>query len=476
MTTYSLRTNDLGSDASDDVTTIDAVLEQIGVGRFQWQMLLVNGLTWAADAMEVLLVGFILPSLIGQWHLSNQQGALIGTATFAGMFIGAWGYGILGDRIGRRKVFLMTVIQTALFGTLAAFSTGLSMMLVLRFLTGTALGGTLPVDYALLAEYLPTKERGRFLVYLESFWALGTVIVALLAWAFIPRDPVNGWRYVVGAGALLGLLGLWIRLHIPESPRFLLLHGREDEARAALQQAARVNGRDLVVGRLKNAGSTSAGSFSSLWQPRLLRRTLLLSLMWFTLSIGYYGIFTWLPSFFRVQKIQLIPVYKYSLLLALAQIPGYASAAYLVQRWGRKQTLALYLFASAVFSYFFTRAIGGAAIVQSGMLLSFSLLGAWGALYALTPELYPTEVRSTGMGWASAMARVAAILGPVIGGYLLDHKLPLTLSVTLYAALFVVGGIATLFVGRDTRDVPLEDVTKQAMPVGGVTAFPEAGR
>lgn len=183
-------------------TTIDDVIEQIGVGRFQWRLLLVNGLTWAADAMEVLLVGFILPSLIGAWRISATEAGYVGTATFAGMFVGAWFWGLLGDRLGRRRVFLWTVLQTAVFGTLAALSPNLWTLIVLRFLTGTAMGGTLPVDYAIMAEYLPTKDRGRFLVYLESFWALGTIMVALLAWVFIPRDPVNGWRYVVGFGAV----------------------------------------------------------------------------------------------------------------------------------------------------------------------------------------------------------------------------------------------------------------------------------
>lgn len=444
------------------ITSVDDAIEQIGVGRFQWRLLVVNGLTWAADAMEVLLVGFILPSLIRNWQLSGQQAALVGTATFAGMFVGAWLWGMLGDRIGRRQVFLLTVLQTGLFGTLAAFSPNLTILVILRFLTGTAMGGTLPVDYAIMAEYLPIKERGRFLVYLESFWALGTIVVALLAWFFIPSDPVNGWRYVVGFGAVLGLLGLWIRRAVPESPRFLVINGRAAEAKAALEHVAAVNGRTLNIGQLQASGPIAKPRFSRLWQPALVRKTLLLSLIWFSLSLGYYGIFTWLPQFFRAQQITLLPVYEYSLLLALAQIPGYLLAAFLVERWGRKQTLAAYLFGSALCSYLFTVASTASTILQSGMLLSFSLLGAWGALYALTPELFPTEVRATGMGWTSAMARAAGMIAPLIGGYLLDNKLPLTLALTLYSGFFVVGGVATLLVGRDTRNVQLADVATQS--------------
>lgn len=441
--------------------TIDEAIECIGVGRFQWRLLLVNGLTWAADAMEVLLVGFILPSLIKQWQLSGRQAALVGTATFAGMFLGAWLWGMVADRIGRRRIFLWTVVQTAIFGTLAAFSPNIWLLIALRFLTGTAMGGTLPVDYAIMAEYLPTRDRGRFLVYLESFWALGTIIVALLAWAFIPTDPINGWRYVVGFGAILGLLGFWIRRSVPESPRFLLVNGRVDEAQAALERVAAINGKTMTIPTLQTEQRTANPGFGRLWTATLGRRTLLLSIMWFSLSLGYYGIFTWLPQFFSAQNITVLRSYQSTLLLAIAQIPGYVVAALLIDRWGRKPTLVTYLIASAIFSYLFTIASTANTILFSGMLLSFSLLGAWGALYVITPELFPTEVRTTGIGWTSAMARVSGMVAPLVGGYLLDNKLPLSLSLTIYAGFFILAALATASLGSDTRNVQLADIAPQ---------------
>ena len=236
---------------SGQASTIDEAIEQIGVGRFQWRLLLVNGLTWAADAMEVLMIGFLIVPVMAQFDVTRGQAAWIGSATFAGMFLGAWLWGLAADRIGRRRVFLWTVVQTAIFGTLAAFSPNLWVLLLLRFLTGTAMGGTLPVDYSIMAEYLPTRDRGRFLVYLESFWALGTILVAALAWAFIPQFPANGWRFLIGTSAVLGLLGLWIRRSVPESPRYLLVHGRGEEARAVLERVARVNGRSVEIGTLR---------------------------------------------------------------------------------------------------------------------------------------------------------------------------------------------------------------------------------
>ncbi len=436
--------------------TIDDAIEHIGVGRFQWRLLLVNGLTWAADAMEVLMIGFLIGPVAAAFNIARPQAAYIGSLTFAGMFLGAWIWGSIADRIGRRKVFLWTVVQTAIFGTLAAFSPNFTMLLVLRFLTGTAMGGTLPVDYAIMAEYLPAKERGRFLIYLESFWAVGTIAVAALAWAFIPQFPELGWRFLIGVSALLGILGFWIRRSVPESPRFLMLQGRTDEARAALERVAQINNRPFDIGELVTETKNTAVRHS-IWQPNLVRRSAMLSVMWFSLALGYYGIFTWLPSIFAASGFTFIQQYAYplQLVLAFAQIPGYILAAVLIDRWGRKPTLAAYLVGGAIFSFLFAVASTPTLFVVFSMLLSFVLLGAWGALYVLTPEMFPTEVRTTGTGWASAMARVAGIIAPFIGARLSGNNLGVALAV--YAGFFVLACIATLLVGPETRNTRLTD-------------------
>jgi putative MFS transporter len=444
---------------STSTTTVDDVIEQIGVGRFQWRLLFANGLVWAADAMEVLIIGFVLPAITRLWGLTPGQASLVGAATFLGMFVGASGWGRIADRWGRRRVFLLTVLLDAAFGLLSALSPNFVWLIVFRFLTGTAVGGTLPVDYAIMSEYLPTKQRGKFLVYLESFWALGTIIVALLAWRLIPdpRLADTGWRWLLAASAVPGLLGYWVRRSVPESPRYLVAQGREAEARAVLQRVADTNGVQITVAQLQTTLQRANTTFATIWNGTLFRRTLLLSMVWFGLSLGYYGIFTWLPTIFVGQGFTFVRSYGYVVLLALAQIPGYVLAAYLVDRVGRKPTVALFLIASAVCSYLFAIANTPQLIVAGGMVLSFSLLGAWGALYAFTPELYPTDIRATGMGWASAMARAAGVCAPFIGGSLLNVSLVLALSV--YAAFFVISAVAALFIDVETRNRRLLDVT-----------------
>lgn len=444
-------------------TSIDAVIDQIGVGRFQWRLLFVNGLTWAADAMEVLIAGFVLPGVAAQFGFerAGSQATLFLSAAFAGMFLGALVWGQLADRFGRRNVFLLTVLLDALFGFASALAPSFGLLIAFRFLTGFAVGGTLPVDYSLLAEYVPTRQRGKFLVYLESFWALGTIIVAGLAWFVFSRFvPEEAWRWVLGASAVPGLIGYWIRRGVPESPRYLLIQGKSEAARDVLRSIARENGQTVEVGDLEAPRGAAGVPFAAIWRGALARRTILLSIAWFSLSLGYYGIFSWLPIFFRAQGVDLGNTYRNTLILALAQVPGYMLAAYLVDRAGRRATLALFLFASAIASFLFALAAGGSSILLTSSLLSFSLLGAWGALYTYSPELYPTDARTTGMGWVSAMARLASIFAPTVGGLLLTRSLALALGV--YAAFFVVGGIASLLMGVETRGRPLLDVTGAA--------------
>ncbi|HEY0033325.1 MAG TPA: MFS transporter, partial [Devosia sp.] len=159
--------------------TVDGVLERAGAGRFQWRLLAIFGLVWAADAMQVLAVGFTSASIAATFGVSVPEALQTGTLFFLGMLIGASLFGRLADRFGRRRVLLVTVICDAIFGLLSVFAPNLLVLVLFRFLTGMAVGGTLPVDYAMMAEFLPAKNRGRWLVVLEGFWAVGTVVVAL---------------------------------------------------------------------------------------------------------------------------------------------------------------------------------------------------------------------------------------------------------------------------------------------------------
>jgi MFS transporter, putative metabolite:H+ symporter len=444
--------------ATTRATTVQEAVDRIGFGRFQKRLLAVCGVTWAADGAEVLLLGFALPSIIGEFGITTAQGGLIASATFAGMLVGAWFWGTISDYIGRRLGFQLTVMIFALFGLLSAFAPSWEWLLILRFVTGFGLGGALPLDFSLYAEFLPTENRGRRLVLLESFWAVGTIIAAGLAWLIVPSF---GWRPLLATSALAAVLVLWIRSTIPESPRYLAISGKRDEAREILADIARTNGRPEPEEELVADERQEGNPVGKLWRPGLGRSTLMLWLAWFCISLAYYGIFTWLPQAFVQQGFSSLQTYQNTFLLALAQLPGFFSAAYLIERWGRRNTLGVYLIASGVFTFLFATVTGFTGLLASAMLMSFFALGAWGSLYAWTPELYPTEIRTTGMGWASGMARVAGIITPTLGGILFAVSLLSALS--LWAAAFVLGGIVVFLLGVETKRRGLSDTVSEPL-------------
>lgn len=430
------------------VTSVEQVLDQAGAGRFQRRLLGIFGLVWAADAMQVLAVGFTSASIAASFGISLPEALQIGTLFFLGMLIGASLFGRLADRFGRRRVLLVTVACDAIFGLLSVFAPNLFVLFALRFLTGVAVGGTLPVDYAMMAEFLPAKNRGRWLVILEGFWAVGTVAVALAAWLASIFVPVDAWRWIFAVTALPALIGIWLRLWVPESPLYLLRRGQQQELKSVLNAILRTNGRaELPADTVVEAppSEPDPGIFS----PSLRRRTISILLVWFLVSISYYGIFTWLPARLAQEGFGYVRGYGFLVLVALAQIPGYALAAWGVEAIGRKPTLIGFLALSAAGCLLFILAgdpylLGGAIL-----LMSFALLGTWGALYAFTPELYPTVSRATGMGAAGAMARLGGLFAPSVMALVFVQNF--ALAIALFAGLLLLGALAASFVDTETR-------------------------
>jgi len=413
-----------------------------------------SGVGWALDAMDVGLISFVIAQLAVVWPADASQLGFVASAGFFGMAIGASVGGLLADKLGRRQVFAITLLIYGIFTGLSALSLSVGALIALRFLVGLGLGAELPVASTLVSEFAPARIRGRIIVILESFWAVGWTAAALIGYFVIPTSD-DGWRWALALGAVPAVWAIFVRLRLPESVRFLEAKGRHSEAEkivAELESAAKVGTPQPATEALDVAASSSIGT---LFGAPLRRRTISLWLVWFCVNFAYYGAFIWLPTLLVAQGFSLVRSFEYTLIITLAQLPGYAASAWLVEKWGRRVTLAVFLAGSAVSAGFFGTASDVPTILAFGALMSFFNLGAWGALYAVTPELYPTRVRGTGAGWAAGFGRLASIIAPLCVPALLAAG-GVALPFGAFAGVFAVAAIAALTL-PDLRGKALED-------------------
>jgi putative MFS transporter len=239
---------------------------------------------------------------------------------------------------------------------------------------------------------------------------------------------------------------------VPESPLYLLKDGREAEAREVLNRVLHANGRAMLGSETRLARPADHGPVG-IFSPALRRRSLLVLLVWFLVSISYYGVFTWMPARLAEEGFGYVRGYGFLVVVALAQLPGYALAAYGVEAWGRKPTLIGFLALSALGCLLFVLSSDAYLIGGSILLMSFALLGTWGALYAFTPELYPTPSRATGMGTAGAVARLGGLLAPSALAIVVAQSFGA--AIALFAALLGLAALASLLIDAETRQLAL---------------------
>jgi len=389
----------------------------------QRKLLFSAGLSWLFDAMEVGMISFIVAALAVEWQLGSQQVGLLMAINSIGMAVGAAVSGLMADRYGRRAILLWTLLIFSIASGLSALATSFIVLCALRFIAGFGLGGELPVASTLVSESVPAKERGRAVVLLESFWAIGWIAAALIAYFIIPD---YGWRMAFALGAVPALFALYLRRAIKDSPSF------------NAQQSRKLS----LSERMK-----------SIWSLRYRKTTVTLWILWFTVVFSYYGMFLWLPSVMVLKGFDLVKSFQYVLIMTLAQLPGYFTAAYFIEKFGRKFVLVVYLLLTAGSALWFGSTETEGVLLAAGICLSFFNLGAWGGMYAYTPELYPAAVRGTGVGFAASFGRVGGIIGPYLVGMLVAKQVAIPSIFMIFFVTIVIGALTVLFFGKETKGI-----------------------
>jgi len=368
----------------------------------------------------------------------------------------------LADKIGRKVILEWSIVIWGISGLLLAISWNVPSLFIFRFLLGIGLGASYPIAITLLPEFLPKQARGSYLTVLEGLAPIGVISAGLVAVLVL---PLVSWRWVFFIEAVPALWVFVIRRYVPESPRWLESSGRKEEANRIMDNIEiEVQKRSKgplppIEDTLQVDKMTGKASFADLWSKEYFKRTIMLWILWPASMFGYYAINVWLSALLVAKGFTIIKSINYVLLINLGAIPGVILTIYLIERVGRKAVLICALIGTALSAYFYGQSASLAILITSGLLMQFFTWMLWPSVYAYTPELYPTRMRGTGCGLASAVGRIGALSGPYATGLILSTTLGQSMVFNVAAGTFILGALAVFFLGPETKGRTLEEVS-----------------
>ncbi|KAK8872926.1 sugar transporter [Apiospora arundinis] len=476
---------------------INKAIQDIGMGKYNWQLFVLCGFGWFADNLWMQGVSLILPSLSGEFGVPEKTVRYTTSALFAGLCVGSFCWGLGSDIMGRRIAFNMTLLITAIFGIWASYASSWGALCFLFACVGTGVGGNLPVDGALFLEFLPDSSSA-LLTLLSVWWPVGQLVSSFVAWYYISHQPIElGWRSFVFAIGIITFVMFFVRFfvfHLFESPKYLLSQGRQAEAVAVVHGIAYRNSAktwlteevlDAVVdmeavqrssARLstkevlkQNLAAFSGEHIRPLFSTRKLGlATTLMWLCWATIGMGYPLFNAFLPQYLShgvstspadggattMTEAGNAETYRNYAIISTVGVPGSLLAAYTVDHpspfLGRKGTLAISTLVSAIFLFFFVT-FGTTPNAQLFLTCveAFTQNIMYGVLYAFTPEMFPAPVRGAGTGVASFLNRITGLIAPVLAAILPGDGT--VLPIYLSAALILGAFVCICFIPIETR-------------------------
>lgn len=403
---------------------------------------------------------FAAPGVMQAWHLAVDSVALITSASFGGMFVGAVSAGWLADAIGRRQALIASVLCYGLFSLLNAASWNVWSLAAFRFLTGLGLSGMTVTANTYVSEFFPANVRGKYMGRIMTVGLLGIPATAWFARTLVPMAPW-GWRAVFVWGSL-GLFALIPIARMKESPRWLLRRNREAQALQIVEElealaASRPAPTSATATPLQcePAGHGQRVPLARLFEPAQRKRTFILLLAWIFQTLGFYGFVAWVPTLLVKHGFSVVHSLTYASVMAVCNPLGAIAASYLVERFERRWFITIDAMLIAAFGLGFGLSFHPLGIVAFGALVMLGIQAMTVALYTYTPEMFPTDVRSTGMGLSYGVGRLANVPGPFVVSALFEaHGYA---SVFVYiAACWLVVSAAVGVLGASTTGLSLE--------------------
>ena len=431
-------------------TTIDvgALIENSRLGWFHMTILFNTCLIMFIEGYDMQVTSYAAPAIIKAWHLTNGYfGPVFGFGLF-GYLLGGTVLGHLGDRFGRKKVIIGGPLLFGIFTFAAAYATSLTGLLILRFLAGIGIGASIPAAIALTVEYAPAHLKARIISLLFLGYTLGGTLGGFVAARLI---PVFGWPSVFKLGGIAPIiLAAFVALTLPESVRFLALRqNRPDRVRTILQKlspgSSFDDSDDYVVAEERYSGLPVKHLFTK-------GRATMTVLLWIAFAsslLGHYFLTSWLPTILAGAAVPL----TYAIISG-ALLQGGGGIGGLIICWlsDKKSMLFIALaFCLASPLIILIPRVRGSALLMLAFMVGFFLVGGQIGLNSIAGTIYPTDIRSTGAGWALGIGRIGSILGPVLGGVLISAHVPVRLLFVYTALVVLVCAVTISVLSRITQ-------------------------
>lgn len=451
-----------------DVPALAARFERLPFTRYQKKLVAILATCYTVDAIDMIILSYLLAPISADLHLGQGASGLAAGAGFAGMGVGATVAGMLGDRFGRKRVLVVSMVVWGLANLATAFAWDLTSFVTLRVITGLGMGAELPVAFALLAEFMPAARRSAM-----TGWMIAISIPAIAAFnglsllAVTAVGPAAGWRVMFGVMFVLASFVFVARRGLPESPRWYAARGDPDRADTAMRaiehEVEQAAGVPLPAPTAHPPGAgpaepAPAGRLRELFAHGYGRRTLLAWFLWLVVLFAYYGISSWVGKLLVDRGMSVSDSILIGSVITLGGLPGAWAAGRAAERGGRKPVMILALVLVAGAAYGYGHATSVPLVVLAGLVMQFALIAVATVLYVYTPELFPTRARGTGMGTASTAGRVAAISGPLAVPVMVGAW-GYTGPFAIFAGCFAAGAVLVLLLGPETRGRTLEDVS-----------------
>jgi putative MFS transporter len=455
-----------------------ARLDRLPMAKHIWYLVTLISLGGGFELYDLFLTAYIAPGLnragyftpeslgvfnvLGPYHVAG-----IGTfvfALFAGLFVGAICLGHVADEYGRRTVFTFSLVWYSITTAIMAFQTSGFSVDLWRFIAGIGIGVELVTIDTYVAELVPLTHRGRAFAYSQFFQFLAVPIVAFIAYLLVPRTPFgfDGWRWVVLIGSAGAIVIWFIRLGLPESPRWLARRGRLAEAEAitaAIEAKVADDVGPLPAPGPAVAQDEGAGSFAEIWQPPYDRRAIILSVFNFFQTFGYYGFAAWVPTLLIAKGITITTSLLYSFVIAIANPIGPLLCTLIADKMERKWQVCSGAIGIGMFGMLFANATDAAMLIALGVLVTLCNNWMSYSFHSYQAELFPTRIRSRAVGFVYSWSRLSAALSGLAVAYLLNlGGVNAVFSFIAFAMLIVVVSIGGF--GPRTTGLALEAISR----------------